>query len=431
MRESLRRIILFIVIVTVGSIAILFDVPLIIMIPLIIAVGFIITLLTGALTVSEITAVFKRKKAPEGKKVPDVKKVPDKKKVSFFQRLKKTKPVESTAAQPGGKTPPLPVKKEPVKSDGPQAKKVSRFHSFFSSIRSLGTVMRGRRERNKRVEEIDKQLDSTIPQNIPTSARTGTGTEEKTGVKGGGAVSASVDTPKDLDPLLSASGDEFDADLLAGLDDQDTAITTPDRSGVVIPDSKAIADTLVSDSSVSLPSLDIDTAALDTPEGNDKAESDALGGLDGLSEPADSLDKGLDGLDNLNLDDVVPDEEMEEATMETAGSSAMPDKKPKSSQSPPKSNQIKTDEFTFEAPKDLEKELDQESTQSDMAAFARGTGSDDDLLNSISSDIKHVKKEDDLSLLRDLKDYRAKATEIESELSEIYGSLKSIKNPEK
>jgi len=425
MRESLRRIILFIVIVTIGSIAILFDIPLIIMIPLIIAVGFIITILTGALTVSEIRAVFKRKK------VPDVKKVPDKKKVSFFQRLKKTKPVESTAAQSGGKTPPLPVKKEPVKSDGPQAGKVSRFHSFFSSIRSLGTVMRGRRERNKRVEEIDKQLDSTIPQNVPTSARTGTGTEEKTGVKGGGALSASVDTPKDQDPLLSLSSDEINADLLAGLDDQDTVSTAPDRSGVVIPDSKAIADKLVSDSSVSLPSLDIDTAVQDTPDGNDKAESGALGGLDGLSEPADSLDKDLGDLDNVNLDDVVPDEEMGEATKETAGSSAVPDKKPKSSQSPPKSKQIKDDEFTFEAPKDLEKELDQESTQSDMAAFARGTGSDDDLLSSISSDIKHVKKEDDLSLLRDLKDYRAKATDIESELSEIYGSLKSIKNPEK
>jgi hypothetical protein len=55
-----------------------------------------------------------------------------------------------------------------------------------------------------------------------------------------------------------------------------------------------------------------------------------------------------------------------------------------------------------------------------MAAFAGGSGGDEDLLSSIASDVKHTKKEQDLSLLRDLKDFRAPAAEIEQELGGMY-----------
>ena len=45
------------------------------------------------------------------------------------------------------------------------------------------------------------------------------------------------------------------------------------------------------------------------------------------------------------------------------------------------------------------------------------------MLSSLASDIKHVKKERDLSLLRDLKDFKAPAADIEKELSEMSGQL--------
>jgi hypothetical protein len=63
---------------------------------------------------------------------------------------------------------------------------------------------------------------------------------------------------------------------------------------------------------------------------------------------------------------------------------------------------------------------DEVSTQADMAAFAGGSGGDDDLLSSLASDVKHVKKDQDLSLLRELKDFRAPASEIEKELGGMY-----------
>ncbi|MFA5236692.1 MAG: hypothetical protein WC362_02420, partial [Methanoregula sp.] len=63
--------------------------------------------------------------------------------------------------------------------------------------------------------------------------------------------------------------------------------------------------------------------------------------------------------------------------------------------------------------------------QSDMSSFASGTsiGSDEDMLSSLASDIKQVKKEQDVSLLRDLKDFRAPATDIEKELLEMSEQL--------
>ena len=39
------------------------------------------------------------------------------------------------------------------------------------------------------------------------------------------------------------------------------------------------------------------------------------------------------------------------------------------------------------------------------------------MLSSLASDIKYVKKEQNVSLLRELKDFKAPATDIEKELS--------------
>jgi hypothetical protein len=77
-------------------------------------------------------------------------------------------------------------------------------------------------------------------------------------------------------------------------------------------------------------------------------------------------------------------------------------------------------------------ELDMAGMQSDMASFAGGAGgSDEDLLSSIASDVKRTVKVADLSLLRELKDFKAPANEIEDELTEVYKKISrmpTIKN---
>jgi len=97
MKESLRRVILFAVIVITGSVMILFDVPLILMIPLILAVGFVILLLLGAITIADFKSVFTRKKLKNPKKI------------SLIQRLDGMKFFEKKSAPPD-KKPPSPAK---------------------------------------------------------------------------------------------------------------------------------------------------------------------------------------------------------------------------------------------------------------------------------------------------------------------------------
>jgi hypothetical protein len=59
-----------------------------------------------------------------------------------------------------------------------------------------------------------------------------------------------------------------------------------------------------------------------------------------------------------------------------------------------------------------------------MASFASGAGgTDEDLLSSIASDVKTVKKEKDLSLLRELKDFKAPASQIEDELQGMFDQI--------
>ena len=92
---------------------------------------------------------------------------------------------------------------------------------------------------------------------------------------------------------------------------------------------------------------------------------------------------------------------------------------------------MKTDWVPSDAPQDAGTAGDQVSLQSDISSFAKGaSGSDEDLLSSLASDVKHVKKEKNLSLLRDLKDFKAPATEIEDELKETYERL-GFQRPEK
>lgn len=59
-----------------------------------------------------------------------------------------------------------------------------------------------------------------------------------------------------------------------------------------------------------------------------------------------------------------------------------------------------------------------------MASFASGAGgTDEDLLSSIASDVKTVKKEKDISLLRELKDFKAPASQIEDELKGMFDQI--------
>ncbi len=134
MRESLKKPILFLVIVLVGSVLVLFDIPLVILLPLVLLVGFVTLLALGSITIAEIRAgIASRGKSGILKRLNDIR---------FFE--KKAAPAKAAPQPAPVKT---AAKKEAAKETAKGAKKPGiRAHltTFVSSIGSLGSVLQQR-----------------------------------------------------------------------------------------------------------------------------------------------------------------------------------------------------------------------------------------------------------------------------------------------
>jgi hypothetical protein len=417
MKESFRRPILFAVIVITGSLLILFDIPLTIMIPIVLAVGLLILIILGAITVADIKTALESLKPANLKKIGIIKKLDG---MKFFEK-----------STPGQKEKTLPVKaesKQPVKGSDKKAGIGRHLTSFITSIKSLGTVIKARSKATKKVDEINTQLDRTVREKVESgSALASAGNMGGTSgpASSGGSGTTSMGTTKEQDPFLSLSEDEFDAGLLDSLDDLESPGSTPgisDDSPNPLPDTSSLD---INEHDIPLPSLDIDGAAGDILK--DNAEGlEEFSGLDG----GDSIDSDFGDLDSLSLDDIDIDEDTGEKNPQ---SSSTPAPEPIIDVVPaePKKDQVKTEWVKSDAPKNAGQSEDQVSTHADMAAFSGGGGGDADLLSSLASDVKHVKKEKNISLLRELKDFKAPATEIDSELNEVYTRMNAIKKTQK
>jgi hypothetical protein len=421
MKESLRRVILFTITVITGSVMILFDVPPVLMIPLLFFIGFVILIGLGAITIADLRQITNNAKPGNLKKI------------SIIKRLNEMKFFEKTKAVPPGKQSPTPPSKTP-KPGKPVTEKAaekkpgigSHLGLFVSSLGSLGTVLRERSKRGKKVEDINKLLDKTVSEKVNSSALARAGNVgSSTRPDIGGAGTATTGPLAEQDPFLSLSGDEFDPGLLDGLDDGET--NGPSTSVAAENSENLAPDELANESGIPTPSLDISSEADEILKGN----SPGTGEFSGL-EGGDSIDQDfgdLGDLDDLNLDDVTLDDESGDETGKTPPDTAeTPKEKISSMPSGPAVKEIKTDWIKSDAPAGNE---DQVSTQADMAAFASSSGADDDLLSSIASDVKHTKKEKDISLLRELKDFRAPAEEIEKELAQVSERIHAIPRTEK
>jgi len=411
MKESLRRVILFTVTVITGSVMILIDVPIIIMIPLILAVGFVILLLLGAITVADLRAAFTSIKIQNLRKTGILKRLDQ---MKFFEK----KPVQDN------KKPVSPIKKEASGSSDPKKTGiVAHLGSFLSSLGSLGTVLKERSRRERKVEHINELLDKAVSEKVKGSALANAATgakPEKTSppAKGGPGVQ---EPPKDQDPFLSLSGDEFDVSLLDGLDDNEAS---PSKSSPAAEKTSAApaagSDLVINEPDIPLPSLDISSEADDILKNNPEGGLEEFKGLDG----GEAIDQDFGDLENLNLDDVDLDIDIEDEAPATGGTSGQGS--PGTSPSSNPATAVKTDWVASDAPKNADILEKQVSTQDDMAAFAGGaSGTDEDLLSSLASDVKKVTKEKNISLLRDLKEFKAPAADIEHELKEMFDMMKT------
>ena len=414
MNERLKKPLLFAVIVIVGSVFVLFDIPLLLLVPLIIMVGFATLLALGSISVAEIRAAI----AGLGQS-------------GVLKRLNEMKFFEKKAGEPKkAASPPLPppAKTMPGKAAPKQPEEKSglgsHISSFVSSIASLGSVIRQRSGQGKKVEDINKLLDKTVSEKV-TAPPPKTAAQQGPAGGGGGAIPATAAAAED--PFMSLSGDEFDAGLLDGLGDEGSAPAPVPAEETGSSEPLSIPDMTGEGGDLPAPDLDIDAAAGDILKQAGASEtegaSDEFAGLDagGLS------DEDFGDLEGLSLEGVDADPGEEPGTAPEASSPA-PEAPAAPAAAPvpaADSGAVKTAWIPSDAPKEAGGEApDEVSTQADMAAFASGSGGDEDLLSSLAADVKHTKKEQDISLLRELKDFKAPATEIEQELTGMFDRMK-------
>ncbi len=419
MKENLRRPILFAVIVITGSILILFDIPLTLMLPIILIVGFLILIILGAITIPEIKTKLKNLKPANLKNI------------GIFKKFSGIKIYKKTTAGQKDNTQPVKVEtKQPVKGTSKKSSISLHLTSFVSSIKSLGSVLKARGKTGKKVDDINKQLDRTVREKVeksPTLDNAGNVGKSSVQLPSGGAGTTAAGPKKDQDPFLSLSEDEFDSGLLDSLDELESPVSMPgidDGSPNSFPDTSSLD---INEPDIPLPSLDLDGEA-----GNilrDNAEGlEEFSGLEG----GEDIDSDFADLENLSLDDVDLEDDMGEVPQPSSAPPAEPTPIINVAPAEPGKDQVKTDWINSDAPKDASQSEDQISTQSDMAAFSGGAGaSDADLLSSLASEVKSVKKEKNLALLRELKDFKAPATDIESELTDVYTRMNAIKDTQK
>lgn len=403
MNENVRRILMLCTILTLGLILIFFDVTLIQLFILLIVVVTVLPFLLGMVTVAEVKGYLANLKN-----------------TGIIKRLNDIKLFEKRGQTGSAKPAAKPVK--PAKPAQPATKAggiKGHLASIASSFKSLGTIIKERGKRGKKVDEINKMLDKTVSEKVvkptataaPVAAGKGTGAAPPVTTGSGGTADAS-------DPFLSLSGDEFDEGLLDGLEDDPSL-------GSLSGDLNAGAEP-----ELLMPSLEEDGESVPAAPSEAAADSslDAFSGLDGGGS---ELDAEFGDLDNISLDDVEIDEDLAgglDTGAAAAAESPAPEPAPATSPSAPSEdpNVVKTAWIPSDAPSS-ELQEDQIGVQSDMASFASGSsGSDEDLLSSIASDVKTVKKEKDVSLLRELKDFKAPATEIEGELQDMFQKMGGV-----
>lgn len=411
MKESVRRIVMLCTILTFGLILIFFDVTLVQLLFMMIVLVIVLPFLIGVVTVDEVRTKLAGKSG-------------------FLKRLDEMKFFEKSGSAKGQKVPAkAAAPQKPAKADAKQTPEKtggfgSRIKSAFSSFGSLGTVLKERSKRGRKVEDINKMLDKTVNEKVPVPSAA-----PAPGLQQAAAGSASLPSPggggglpsdTDDDSLLSLSSDEFDAGLLEGLDD-DSPPQMPDEITPEGPTSGSAPD--LPSPELSLPSP-VDSGV----SGDADSSLDEFSGLEGSG----GLDSEFGDLDSISLDGIDVDEDMgdalpssadqEEASPSGTGTGPAPAAAPAAASEPVKTAWIASD---APAGADMLTE-DQIGVQSDMASFASGAGgTDEDLLSSIASDVKTVKKEKDLSLLRELKDFKAPATQIEDELKGMFDQISS------
>jgi hypothetical protein len=424
MNSGIRRFLIFVIMVGTGTVLILYNLPLLFIIALMAAIGILLIVLLSPPTAAELKSsilnIYK---------------------ISFIRRQKAaSKPYIKRAEQKAPETQKtVELRVEPFQvqkaEDTKQKRKFSVSPgSLSASVKSLGTILRtGKLPDRDNVEETGGIANKTGGEKTGGSAlaRAAELTQdpmaadkrESSRPSSSNTRIGSSPSPTD-DPFLSLSSDELETGLLDTLDEEDMKrseirpdSTPPDLSLPYIPGSSGVT---IGESDIPIPPQEI---SAETQEEASSIEPD----LDEFNdlEGTDSIDQNLDELDTIDLDSVTPEGDMWEGEEDTSQTSPPP-KPPEAATTLPEPQARKEPTPPASSPPVVSRVSLKKDDQHDMTVFTAPVSADDRIISSLVDVIKTTKKTKDMSLLRELKDFKAPAKDIEKELSDLYQGLDTI-----
>ncbi|OPX74181.1 MAG: hypothetical protein A4E40_00349 [Methanoregulaceae archaeon PtaU1.Bin059] len=376
MKDSTLKIILFAVIIIFGSLMLLFDIPVFYLLIGAVILGVLVLFLAGGLRLPRL----EREKSPKEKATAQ----------------------ESAPKKAKEKKPP---KEKKAKSPG----KKSSAGDFFSSLKGafavLGRDFSRKRKSKTEIEAQEKKIDTLLDQSIQ-----------------GGAVAslddiipdaAPAEKKKTSDPFSALVGEDLNADLLNEIQGAED-FSVLDDTGLDV--NTGIAGKTMNAGEGDLSNLDVtlsgdnDTIILDETNDADEVKEilEAHSGELALDqdEGVNLAEDAMEGLEGLDLEEMNLEEgQGAPAPLKPAapGEHAV---KPSAVSPPGKSEPSKPSAPAF-------------SPEQDMLSFSKGRGQDDDLMASLRADAKSQKKNEYASLIRDLKDTRVAASDLQSELESL------------
>lgn len=380
MREDVRRLLLFVVTLITGLLMIGVDLPLVQLLPVLVLIGVLLLFVTGALTAEDLGQFGGRLRRGTKEKSTKPEKKPAEK-----APLTKEKGGPGLFARMRTSLQDLVPERVPQK----QGEKKEKKGGIFS------------RGEKKSVPAKGKQAEDTSAPATPVQQATSSAPAPS----GGGE--------KEEDPFLSLSEDELQMDLLDELDEMDSPVSEPAE------DLSLDMDAVTYPTELELQGVD----SILSEHASDLEEFTDLEGVDQIDSELASLDEvdmdeiqlsGLDGLEETDLS--IPE-------IPSSSPAEIPD--PTSAASAPALPAGPEAPF-FALPQDsLPNEP--EKKEPDMASFAAGSGGDSDMLSLLASDVKSVKVEADMSILRDLRDVKVNSQDL---VSDLEGLLQFIGMPE-
>jgi hypothetical protein len=392
MKDSTRRIVLFVIVVVAGSILVLFDIPALFMIAGIIALAVLVLFINGSIHLPKIS--LKRKPGPEknsttsrASTVADTKKTGKK---SFFQPGKPKKDNTLPSSSPSGQKSRLGLFKESLST-------MSRAFSVLAS--DIGKARKSDTTRKLQNKKLDQMLDGSVQGKI----------SDIRSLKEANPDIIPVERKTVEDPFTSLVKEPMNTELLdSGKSDVDINLLSDINLGSEMGEISFGED--ISKLDVALDAeeehITIDNESDDEVASILAAHQDELGTPDAKGGEVLRVESEINGLEGLDIGNIDLDEELD------LGDEQDEPIKPVISQ-PPAATPSKP---APQAPAATEKP---KAMADSMIAFSSGKGMDDDLMSSLKSEVSKTKSESHASLIRDLKDAKVPVQDLEKELEGV------------